>query len=58
MSERVILMVFLIGPKAASRTMMQRPANKFFDVVLAVNALSRLRFWFKSRLGRSFFASV
>jgi hypothetical protein len=54
MSERVILMVFLIGPKAASRTMMQRPANKFFDVVLAVNALSRLRLGLKTRLGRLF----
>jgi hypothetical protein len=55
-SERVILMAILIGLKAASRTMMQRPANKAFDVLLAVNALSRLRLGFKSRLRRSFFA--
>ena len=33
-------MAILIGSKAASRTVMQRPANKTFDMVLAVNALS------------------
>ena len=33
-------MAILVGSKAASRTVMQRPANKTFDMVLAVNALS------------------
>jgi len=41
-SERGIPKAILIGPKAASRKVMQRPTNKTFDVVLAVNALSRL----------------
>ena len=54
-SERVISVAILVGPKAVSRTMMQRPANKAFDVLLTVNAESRLRLEFKSRLRRSFF---
>jgi hypothetical protein len=32
-------MAILVGSKAASRTVMQRPANKTFDMVLAVTAL-------------------
>jgi hypothetical protein len=40
----VIPMIILIRSNAASRRVVQRPANKTLDVVLAVNAVSKFRF--------------
>ena len=49
-------MAILIGSKAASRTVMQRPANKTFDMVLAANALSSYDSGSNPDSGASFFS--